>query len=234
MNDMRAVIVPKSDQINADDLLTGPMTITVAKVEIRPGTEQPVSVRFENDNGKPYKPCKSMARVMVHCWGADANNYIGRSMTLYCDPKVMWAGMAVGGIRISHMTDIKGTQVMALTATKGNKKPFTVQPLKLVDTPASTVQGGNWDDTPDLEKKYPTLFVVRDKAAWLANLGTVLASAQTPDDVVEVEGLSPVSDAMLKAPPAVQAQIKTMLSGAMTRVSAEAWEEPTDGQGQAA
>lgn len=129
MNDMRAVIVPKSDQINADDLLGGPMTITVTKVEIRPGTEQPVSIHFEGDKGKPYKPCKSMARVMVHCWGPDASQYVGRSMTLYCDPKVMWGGLAVGGIRISHLSHLDATQTMALTATKGSRKPFTVKPL---------------------------------------------------------------------------------------------------------
>lgn len=131
MNDMRSVIAPKSDQINADDLLAGPITITIREVSIRPGTEQPVSISFDGDNGKPYKCCKSMARVMVHCWGADANEYIGRSMRLYCDPKVLWGGMAVGGIRISHMSHIKSAVTMALTATKGSKKPFTVQPLKI-------------------------------------------------------------------------------------------------------
>jgi hypothetical protein len=71
MNDMRAVIVPKSDQINSDDLIAGPLTITITEVSIRPGTEQPVSINFDGDGGKPYKPCKSMARVMVTCWGAD-------------------------------------------------------------------------------------------------------------------------------------------------------------------
>ena len=131
MNDMRAVIVPKSDQINSDDLLAGPITITITNVSIKPGTEQPVSIFFDGDGGKPYKPCKSMARVMVNCWGADANEYIGRSMTLYCDPKVLWGGMAVGGIRISHMSHIDGAQTMALTATKGSRKPFTVKPLKI-------------------------------------------------------------------------------------------------------
>lgn len=140
MNDMRAVIIPKSDQINADDLLAGPMTITVAAVSIRPGTEQPVSINFDGDNGKPYKPCKSMARVMVQCWGPDANEYVGRSMTLYCDPKVLWGGMAVGGIRISYMSDIKAPVTMALTATKGSKKPFTVKPLVLAEDAAAADQ----------------------------------------------------------------------------------------------
>ena len=127
MNDMRAVIIPKSDQINADDLIGGPITITITEVSIRPGTEQPVSIRFDGDNGKPYRPSKSMCRVMVNCWGPDANAYIGRSMTLYRDPKVKWGGLEVGGIRISHMSDIKGTTIMALTETRGSKKPHTVQ-----------------------------------------------------------------------------------------------------------
>jgi hypothetical protein len=130
MNDMRPVIVPKSDQINADDLLGGPRTITIERVVIKPGTEQPVSIFYEGDNGRPYRPCKSMAKVMVHAWGPDANEYVGRSMTLYCDPKVKWGGMEVGGIRVSHMSHIDGRLVMALTETKGRKQPFVVQLLK--------------------------------------------------------------------------------------------------------
>ena len=72
-----------------------------------------------------------MSRVLVHAWGADANKYVGRSLTLYCDPKVKWGGMEVGGIRISHMSHIDSALTMALTATKGNKKPFTVQPMEI-------------------------------------------------------------------------------------------------------
>ena len=129
MSDMGSVIIPKSDQLNADDLITGPLTITVTGVTIRSGQEQPISIHFEGDNGKPYKACKSMCRVMVNAWGADSKKYVGRSMTLYRDPSVKWAGMEVGGIRISHMSDIDSTLTMALTATKQSRKPFTVKPL---------------------------------------------------------------------------------------------------------
>lgn len=130
MNDMSMVIVPKSDQINADDLIAGPRTITITSVDIRPGTEQPVSIHFDGDGGKPYKACKSMCRVMVSAWGPDAKAYVGRSLTLYRDPSVKWGGMEVGGIRISHMSHIERDMVLALTATKGSRKPFTVRPLK--------------------------------------------------------------------------------------------------------
>jgi hypothetical protein len=128
-SDMGLVIVPKSDQLNSDDLISGPITITITRVELTPGTEQPVVIRFDGDNNKPFKPCKSMSKVMVHCWGRDANVYAGRSMTLYRDDKVKWGGMAVGGIRISHMTDIDRDITMALTETKQSRKPFTVRPL---------------------------------------------------------------------------------------------------------
>lgn len=128
MLDMRDVIVPKSDQINADDLIGGTQTIIIRDVQIRGGQEQPVSIFFDGSD-KAYRPCKSMSRVLVAAWGPDAKAYVGRSLTLYRDPAVKWAGMEVGGIRISHMSHIDGKIQMALTATKGSRKPYTVLPL---------------------------------------------------------------------------------------------------------
>ena len=51
-------------------------------------------------------------------------------MTLYRDAKVKWAGLEVGGIRVSHLSHIERDMVMALTATKGKRAPHTVKPLK--------------------------------------------------------------------------------------------------------
>ena len=130
MDDMRQTIIPKSDQLNADDLIGREMTIKITGVDIRGGQEQPVSIHFEGDNGKPYKACKSMCRVMVSAWGPDSKKYVGRSMTLYRDPKVKWGGMEVGGIRISHMSHISDDMTMALTVTRANRKPFTVRPIQ--------------------------------------------------------------------------------------------------------
>jgi hypothetical protein len=130
MNDMSPVIIPKSDQISADDLLSGPITIRIASVDIRPGTEQPVSISFVGDEGRPWRPCKSMSRVLVSAWGPDAKLYAGRSVTLYRDAKVKWGGMEVGGIRISHLSHIDRDLVLALTATKGKKAAYTVKVLR--------------------------------------------------------------------------------------------------------
>ena len=129
MTDMLKTIVPKSDQANYDDFIGGVIkTIKVTKVI---GTEgdQPISIHYENDNGKPYKPCKSMRRALVALWGANGQDYIGKSMTLYGDPEVMFGGVKVGGIRISHVSGITEPHVLALTNKKGSRKPFTVKPL---------------------------------------------------------------------------------------------------------
>lgn len=199
MNDMRSVIIPKSDQINADDLIGGPKTITITDVSIRPGTEQPVSIRFDGDGGKPYKPSKSMCRVMVNCWGPDASVYVGRSMTLYRDPKIKWGGMEVGGIRISHMTDIKATTIMALTETRGNKKPHTVQVLRVTLPPAVEPQ----TETPQQPRR-----TVRDVLAAIdarIRAGAPLAEIEASDDVVLIR---------TKCSDAAKAELGALLSAA--------------------
>lgn len=128
MLDLSDTITPKSDQLNADDLIGGPRTIKITGVK-KTSKEQPVAINFEGDNGKPYLPCKSMTRVMVQIWGKDGLKYVGKSMTLFRDAKVTWGGAEVGGIRISHMSDIASKVTLSLTATKQSKKPFIVLPL---------------------------------------------------------------------------------------------------------
>lgn len=136
MIDMTSTIVPKSDQWNADDFLAGPKTITITRVTGNEGNkEQPINVFFTGDDGKPFRPSKSMRRVMVAVWGKDAATYAGKSMTLYRDPTVTWGGLQVGGIRISHMSHIDEPMTMALTATRSSRKPFTVNPLENVAEP---------------------------------------------------------------------------------------------------
>lgn len=134
MNDMTPAITPKSDQISADDLISGPITIIIERVEISPGVEQPVNI-FIAGGDRPWRPCKSMSKVLVYAWGADAKKYTGRSVTLFRDPTVKWGGLEVGGIRISHMSHLDAPMTRALTQTRGNKKAFTVQPLKIEKAP---------------------------------------------------------------------------------------------------
>lgn len=129
ITDLRSTIVPKSDQLNAEQLLGGPMTITVTDVRTGSGEDQPVSIHYEDDNGRPYKPCKTMRKVLILAWGHDARQWIGQSMTLFNDPGVKFGGMDVGGIRISHMTGIPKDIHVSLTATKGKKAPHSIKLL---------------------------------------------------------------------------------------------------------
>lgn len=128
MNDMSAVIVAKSDQWNADDFTAGPRTFTVEDVTIRPGTEQPVSIKLAGSD-KVFRPCKTVSRVLVAAWGADATAYRGRQVELYTNPEVTWGGMKVGGIRISRMSHLERPLVIALQEKKGSRKMTTVNPL---------------------------------------------------------------------------------------------------------
>lgn len=135
MIDMDQTIIPKSDQLNADDLLGG-KTLTIKVTDVKEGDkDQPIVIRFEGDNGKPYKPGKSMRRVLRLLWGRDGKAYIGKSLRLYCDETVMFGGVKVGGIRISHMEGLKEQMTVALTASKSIRKPFTVKPLTASEQP---------------------------------------------------------------------------------------------------
>lgn len=137
MSSLLETIIPKSDQLNADDLIGCSRTITITDVDVKMGGEQPVEIHYEGDNGRPYKPCKSMRRVLVQVWGADGKQYVGRSLTLYCDPSVKFGGQAVGGIRISHMSHMDAPRTLALTTTRGKKAAFVVKPLEAKALPAS-------------------------------------------------------------------------------------------------
>jgi len=128
--DMRKTIVIKTDQLNADDLIAGPRTIKIRDVVAKETGEQRAHLFFDGDNGKPYKPNTSMLKILCAIWGPDGAKWVGRSMTVFNDKTVKWAGQPVGGIRISHMSHIDEVQVNTIAVTRGQKKPYTVKPLE--------------------------------------------------------------------------------------------------------
>lgn len=130
VTDLRTTIIPKSDQLNADQLLAGPMTITVTKVDVTSSEDQPVVVHYDGENGRPYKPCKTMRKLLIYAWGEDGTQWAGRSATLYCDTSVRFGGMDVGGIRISHLSHIEKDMRVSLTSTRGKKAEHFVRLLR--------------------------------------------------------------------------------------------------------
>lgn len=132
MNDisnLRDTIVPKSDQLNAEQLLSAPMTILVTDIKRGSGVDQPVIVSYLNDEGRPYKPCKTCRKILIFAWGDDGSEWIGKRMTLYYDPDIKFGGVKVGGIRISHLSNIERDMAVSLNVTKGKKGEFIIKKL---------------------------------------------------------------------------------------------------------
>lgn len=128
ISNLRDTIIPKSDQINAEQLIGAPLTIRVTSVS-RGTPDQPITIGYAGDNGRPYKPCKTMRKVLIFAWGDDGNAWIGKSMTIFCDPEVKWAGVKVGGIRISHLSHIDRDISVSLSVTRGKKEPVIIKKL---------------------------------------------------------------------------------------------------------
>lgn len=129
--DMSKTIVARSDQLNSDDLIGGPLTGKVTRVFSTGNPEQPVGIDIDAWH-VPYKPCKGMRRVLVEVWGTSGNDYVGKSLTLFRNPDVKYGGIACGGIEISEVSDISSPRSIPITVSRGKKKPFTVKPLKAV------------------------------------------------------------------------------------------------------
>jgi hypothetical protein len=137
---LQEALAPRSDQLNADDLIPGPRTIKITGARIVEGDRggKRITIHFEGDNGKPWKACKTMGRAMVLVWAIvdDSDEakvsaqFAGKSVTLYRDPDVKFGDQgAVGGIRISHMSHIDGPKSVKLTVSQGKKSQFVFQPL---------------------------------------------------------------------------------------------------------
>lgn len=133
MSSIRNLIVIKSDQINAEDFGVGESkTITITRYKVTGNGDQPLSLYFTGDKGKAYRPCKTIMKVLDAVWGEELDNYVGRSMTLICDPKVRFGADEVGGIRLTHVSHINAPMSVMVTVTRSVKKPYRVLPLHIV------------------------------------------------------------------------------------------------------
>ena len=170
--DMTESIIPRSDQINADDLIAGPITVTITDA-YPGGAEQPVDITLAETPGRAYRPSKSMRRVLVAAWGKQSSAYVGRRLTLYRNPDITFGGAKVGGIEISHMSHLDKPLTLALTRARGKRTPFTVQPL------AEPV-ARDWQAEAD------TLAATLDVQALYALHAEAKESGATPDNLAHI------------------------------------------------
>ena len=136
LTDLTDVTLPRSDQLNADDLLTGPITVTIRDIQRTGSKEQPIALAI--DGRQPYKPCLGMRRVLINAWGKNGLEWVGKSMTLFREPTVLWQGKEEGGIQVSHVSHIDGPKTIALTVRRGKRVKFVVQPLATPNTQPAT------------------------------------------------------------------------------------------------
>lgn len=135
---MKITAEPRSDQWNADDFVGSSRTFTIAGV--KPGrAEQKYDIDLVEGEGRVWRPPLTILRLLIHAWGDEAAVWVGRRVTLYRDPSVRFGGDQVGGIRVSHVSDLPDGKsfTVKLTSARGHKEAMTVQPLAEV-APALT------------------------------------------------------------------------------------------------
>lgn len=145
-DDITPFIQAKSDQLNADDLIGGPITARIVNVRVTGGDQQPVTVELDGGH-KPWKPCKTTMRVLAALWGPRAGEWVGRTVRLYRDPAVKYGGVEVGGIRISGMSHIDKPKVLTLSSSKKTKTEYRIEVLR--DTPQARPMPASQTQTAD-------------------------------------------------------------------------------------
>lgn len=122
------VLKGKSTQITADDLIAGPVVIKITDVVITMG-EQPVVIHYKGEDGRPFRPCLTMSRLLAFAWGDKYWEWQGRRIRLYRDAAVKFKAEKTGGVRIDGLSDIDAPITVALTERRGQKREVTVEPL---------------------------------------------------------------------------------------------------------
>lgn len=128
--DITDALAPASDQLDAVELVN-PRTFTIdtgSRLGKRDG-KTVAEIRLV-DFPRVWRPSKGMLDVLAACWGTDAKQWVGHSVTVYNDPEVTYGPNKVGGIRISHLSHIDGPRTVTIRGRgAGKKQEWPVQPL---------------------------------------------------------------------------------------------------------
>jgi len=133
MADISQALQAKSDQLNAMDIVGCEPVITIREVRYNPSApSQKLWVFYNGDNGKPWKPSVGMGRILAGGWGTESDAWIGKSVKIFCEPSVKYAGKEVGGVHIRGMSHIpeRGINLM-LAINRGTRVPFHVEHLSM-------------------------------------------------------------------------------------------------------
>jgi len=124
----------KSDQLNFVDIgAGGELIIFIERVVVTGGNEQTVHVYYKGCENRPYKPSKGMIRLLAGAWGDDGDLWVGKSLKLFGDGTVTWAGGEVGGIRIAAMSHIDSAGYTAYIQKNRKTRVKQTIPLLVVE-----------------------------------------------------------------------------------------------------
>lgn len=184
---------PKTDQLNADDLLTCSITVTIEDAN-NSKAEGPLALSISG-GWKPYKPCFTMRKLLGFVWNdQNPNAWVGKSLTLYRDPDVKNRGEVVGGIRISHVSHIAAPKTCKLTETRGTRKAWTVLPLAASDV--KTSRPTQPDVPPEIAavlNEWRSRLTSENKT--LTAMAKRIAAVRTPEQSLAIEAdLSSIED----------------------------------------
>lgn len=163
--DITEALAPASDQLDAVELVN-PRTFTIdtgSGLGSRDG-KTVAEIRLV-DFPRVWRPSKGMLDVLAACWGTDAKQWVGRRVTVYNDPEVMFGRDRVGGIRISHLSHIDGPRTITIRGSgAGRKKQWPVEPLA-DDAPPPAPAPSTAEPTPEEVAACDDLDVLRDMHA---------------------------------------------------------------------
>jgi hypothetical protein len=135
--DIEDTLAPKSEQMDAIELTSGPRTFTIERITDG-SPDQPVNIHFV-EFPRPWRPSKNMRRVIdgvwelrkrgVKKWSEASELLAGRRITLYYDPAVRFGSNVVGGVRVSHMSHIDAQTKTPIIPSQGKSALWTVDPL---------------------------------------------------------------------------------------------------------
>jgi len=176
--DITETLAPASEQLDAIELVAGPRIFQVERVS-KGNPEQPVQVYFV-DFPRPWRPSKSMRRVLAACWGVDASQWVGRKCELFFDPEVTFGKDKPGGTRISRLSHIEGPKRIPLLISKGRSGVWTVEPLP--DSAPTSAPAVTDDTLADLVTTLRRKGIPEDK--WLAGVNAITKCAATGLEVI--------------------------------------------------
>jgi hypothetical protein len=87
-----------------------------------------------------WRPPLTVLRLLLAAWGDEASVWVGRRVTLYRDESIRFGSDAVGGIRVSHMSDLPDGKPFStkVTTSRGKRGKIGVEPLP--DAPATPTE----------------------------------------------------------------------------------------------